>query len=669
MIFIETTEQIKVFQDFLEDEYYEILLDKSTKDDRNLYVDFRLLAKFNPQLADELLEYPDEVIKAGEIATEHMELSGDRKRFKLRLTNIPESCNANISDIRSKHIHKLVRITGVIKIKTKPTPYATTIRYECPSCGNIIPMLQLSEFESSPTRCGCGRKGKFRELSRDRADVQKMIIEEDINNVLGTFEPKKFKISLKDDLANEENDKITLPGSKIAVIGIIREVKIMRQNRILTKTDLVLDAISFEMLDQDSTQITFTEDDIKNIKNLARRKNIMEDLVQSFSTTIVGHEKIKEALLLQLVGGNLKVNPDGVRVRGEIHILLIGDPGSGKSQLLNRSGRLAQRSRSVAGNGASGGGLTAIVKKDELGSFSLEAGAMPLSHKGLCIIDELDKMSDEDSGRMHEAMEQQIVSVNKGGISAKLKAEASVLCAANPGFGRFDPNESVPKQIKMPPALINRFDVIFPIRDIPDQKKDKMVSARIFGLIPNEDPKVDTDLLRKYLAYAKNQIQPEITKEAMTYLQSFFLGNRNPNCNDMGNIQISYRQCDALYRFAEASAKIRLSKKVTVADAERSVLMIQAYLYSVGFDQNSGCIDLDKISGVIPGSERNNINIAKRVIKDLDKKNGGNAFGFREYISACQDKDLTDDQAIDAMDILLSHKMIFKPTPKTIKKL
>ncbi|MEK6837832.1 MAG: minichromosome maintenance protein MCM, partial [Nanoarchaeota archaeon] len=362
---------------------------------------------------------------------------------------------------------------------------------------------------------------------------------------------------------------------------------------------------------------------------LAKDKMVNEKLVTAIAPSIYGYERVKEALLLQLMGGVQKRRSDGIVSRGDIHVLLVGDPGSGKSQLLKRISVIAPKGRYVSGGGVSGAGITAAVVKDEiLGGWSLEAGALVLANNGICAIDEMDKMSEEDSGAMHEALEQQSVSIAKASIQATLIARTTVLAAANPKYGRFDQYGNIAEQINMPPTLINRFDLIFTIKDLPQLERDEKTAKHILQLHQTpeiQEPEISTELLKKYISYARQKIKPVLTDEAIDEIKEFYVQLRNREVSDeraARAIPISPRQLEALVRMSEASARIRLSEKVTREDARRAIELLVFCLMQIGREKETGQIDIDRIATGIPASQREKIFVIKQILEELEQELG-----------------------------------------------
>jgi len=665
---MEGAEQVKKFKEFLENIYKSVLLKKFRKGESFLVIDFSELMKFSHELADELLENPEEIIKAGEIALQEFDLPEGMHNFKIRFHNLPEGQKIMIRNIRSKHIDKLLFMEGVVRQKSDVRPQVTSARFECPNCGNIINVLQLDSSFKEPTRCGCGRKGKFRLLSKELVDAQGIVLEESPENLEGGEQPKRMNVLLKDDLVSPMSEKRTNPGSKIIVVGQVKEVPIItRQGTKSTRFDLMIEANYVEGTEESFHEIEITEEEEKQIKELAANPKIHQKLIKSLAPSIWGHEKVKEALILQLMSGVHKERSDGAKSRGDMHILLVGDPGAGKSQLLKRISLIAPKGRYVSGKGVSAAGLTASVVKDEfLRGWSLEAGAMVLSSNGVCCIDEMDKMSVEDRSAMHEALENQTVSISKANIQATLIARTTVLAAANPKFGRFDPYDIIAKQIDLPPALINRFDLIFPIKDLPDIAKDEKLASHILNLhqTPDiEEPEIPTELLRKYFAYARQKINPVLSDSAIEEIKKFYVEMRNKEVAEEGAaraIPISPRQLEALVRMAEAYAKIRLSEKVTKKEARQAIELLQHCLSQVGLDPETGKIDIDRIATGISSSQRNKILVVKEIIEDLENKIG-KTIPIDDLVKEAVAQGVSEGDIEDALEKLKRSGDLFEP--------
>jgi replicative DNA helicase Mcm len=662
---MEAAEQVRRFEEFFEDNYKTEILESARKGKDFIAIDFKKLAKFDPELAESLLEEPDEVIAAAELAVKQFDI---KKKFNIRFKSLPESQKIMIRNIRSVNLNKMYVIEGIVRQKSDVRPQVTAAKFECPSCGNIINVLQLEQKFKEPSRCGCGRKGKFRLLSKELIDAQGITLEEAPEDLEGGEQPKRMRIFLKNDLVSPISDKYSNPGSKILVNGVIKETPLTgKDGTKLTRFDLLFEANYMEPMREDYLDLTITKEEEREIRKLAADPDIYEKIANSMAPSIYGHDKIKEALVLQLVGGVKKERTDGIVTRGDMHILLIGDPGAGKSQLLKRFSKVAPKSRYVSGKGVSGAGLTASVVKDEfLGGWALEAGALPLCNRGFCCIDEMDKMSTEDTAAMHEALEGQTITISKANIQATLRAETTVLAAANPKFGRFDQSDILAKQISMPPTLINRFDLIFPIMDVPDEKNDEKLAKHILALHKDPDmikPEIDSALLRKFIVFARQKCKPVLTDAAINEIKKYYVDMRSQGYSEeraMRAVPISPRQLEGLLRLSEASAKIRLDDKVTKKDARRAIELVHFCLSQVGLDPETGKIDIDRISTGITTSQRSKIFGVKDIIVELENKIG-KIIPIEDVVKECEARGIDRDEVEEVIEKLKRSGDIFEP--------
>jgi replicative DNA helicase Mcm len=671
---MEITEQIEKFHEFFEIVYKEQLHTAISKGDKRLTVNFSELSKYNIELAQDLLENPDDVLRACEIAVEQFDFPG-AKEFKIQFKNLPKSQEVMIRDIRATHLGKFIQVLGIVRQKTDVRPQVTSARFECPACGNTINVLQLDAKFREPTKCGCGRKGRFRLLSKEMIDAQKIVLEESPEDIEGSEQPKRMDIFLKGDLVSPMSEKRTNPGSKNIVTGVLKEVPLLaRDGGKLVRFDLMIEANHIESVAEDFSELNITAEEIQEIKELSEDPKVYEKIIKSIAPSIYGHDKVKEALTLQLFGGVRKKKDDGSITRGDIHILLIGDPGSGKSQMLKRISIVAPKSRYVSGKGASAAGLTATVVKDDfLRGYALEAGALVLTNKGICCIDELDKMTKEDTSAMHEALEQQTISINKANISATLRAETTVLAAANPKYGRFDPYELIPKQIELPSTLINRFDLIFPIRDIPSKSNDERVASFILKLHKTSsggEADIRTEFLKKYIAFAKQNYNPVLTEDALEEIKQYYVKMRSTGDEDGAYkaIPISARQLEALIRLSEARARARLSNKVLQSDARRAIELVHFCLTQIGVDPETGKIDIDRISTGVPASQRGNISMVKDIIKELEGLIG-KQIPVDDILLRAKERGMDQEKAEDIIDVLRKEGVVFAPRPGFISRL
>lgn len=1113
---METSEQVESFKEFLDAYYHAALLGAVGKGDTHLSINFSILSKHDPDLASDLLDTPEDVLRAFQLSLDNYDIDVNKDKFRFRVYNLPQKEMWKIRNIRSIHINQLICIEGVVRQKSDVRPKVVTANFECPSCGNSMQVKQDEDKLKLPVRCTkCGHKGRFRQLGQELVDSQGMVLEEVTMDLEGGEQPKRLKIFLQEDLVSPITEKKTNPGTSIRIVGILKEiVRVDRAGTKMTTFDYLFEANHVESLAEDYSDIQITAAEEKFIKELAAHDQVINKLVKSSAPGIYGHDIVKEAILLQFVGGVQKKRTDGVKSRGDLHILLIGDPGSGKcasgdvatitptgniltlkefvdnqtlldadnliaeipmasldfhgrmhdskatrvwkrkhtgpllkiktqtgkelvltkehplfecvyghicakkaeeftvgqriaiprqitikndhqsfqtikgevclitapvarllgylcgdgfistknnqiqftnanktvlqdytrcyknifdekptcikkknhyrldsykksthvffetnfpesvrksaskkiplkilespdhilsayvsalfdcdshvnvtkkqieyttiskelatqiqlsllrfgivcylkektkyatnteikrkvtayeviigrefldmyfqeigfisetknealieiifsskprntnvdlipnlhkllkqirldinlrqkdmgvprptyahyeqqnrlpsrttvqkivkyleqsydtdelrvlrqiafsdvfwdeiisieevlpvdqyvydieiqethnfiangvvvhnSQLLKRAAVFAPKARYVSGKGASAAGLTAsVIKDDFMGGWALEAGALVLANRGTCMIDELDKMTEEDRSAMHEALEQQTVTISKANIQATLMCETTVLAAANPKMGRFDPFENIAKQINLPPALINRFDLIFPFRDIPNVEGDEKLATFVLGMHQandNEKPEIDTDTLRKYIVYAKKNIHPKITDGALQELKTYYVKMRNSSQGEDGVtvISISARQLEALVRLTEANAKLRLSQKAVKKDAKRAIELLDYCLSQIGVDPETGRIDIDRIQTGFTTSQRSKVINVREIIKGLEEKLG-KVIPIEDIVDAAAQKGMDSSKIDEALERLKLNGDIFEP--------
>ncbi len=671
---MDAAEQIKRFQEYIEKNCQQKLFEKIRKGENSFAIDFSDLSNLDHELAEDLLESPEEGIKAAEIAVDQMDLPREVKRFRIRLKNLPMSQKVAIRHIRALHIDKLIFVEGIVRQSSDVRPQIVSAKFECPSCGNTISILQSGQKFKMPSRCSCGRKGKFRLLSKELVDSQHLVVEESPESLEGGDQPKRISVFLREDLVEPRMERKTTPGSKIRIVGVVKEIPItLRDGTASTRYDIVIEVNYIEQIEETFETIEVTEEEEIEIKKIAEDPKIYHKLTNSIAPSIYGHEDIREALVLQLMGGVKKERSDNTVTRGDMHILLVGDPGAAKSSLLIFMSKAAPKARYTAGRAASGAGLTASVVRDEfLRGWALEAGAMVLANGGYCMIDELDKMSTEDRSSLHEALSQQTISISKANIQATLRAETTVLAAANPKLGRFDPYMPIAQQIDLPPSLINRFDLIFPVRDMPNRDVDEKIASHVLETHKTDvkEPEIPIPMLKKFVAYAKQSCIPKLTDQAIDEIKSFYVELRNMGTDEEGikPIPISARQLESLVRLAEGSAKVRLSKSVLREDAKRAIRILKYCLMQVGFDYETGKIDIDRISTGIPASQRSRIVVVRDIVNDLEASHG-KAIPLEEILNAASEKGIDESEVEEIIERLKRSGDIFEPKRGFISKL
>lgn len=655
-------------------DYYKKEIGKSMRQgDKVIALSFDHIAEFSPVLSESLSEMPEQTLEIMESAFEELGM-GSMKGSRIRLTDLPNTFNVKIREIRAKNLDQLLSVEGIVRQASDVRPQVVNAKFECPTCGAILSVLQIDRKFREPSRCSCGFKGSFRLLSKEMVDTQRLVIEESPDSLEGGEQPRRINVFLKEDLVDPKMEERTTPGSKVKILGVLKEIPVpLQTGAISTRFDIAIEANNTIPLEESFESLDISEEEIKEILEIAADPHLHKRLTQSIAPSIYGFEQIKESVLLQLFGGIKKKKSDGGSTRGDIHLLLVGDPGVAKSVLLKFASTIAPKGRYVSGKAASAAGLTAAVVKDEfLKGWSLEAGAMVLSNKGAVCIDEIEKMTEQDRSAMHEAMEQQTVTISKANIHATLRAETTVLAAGNPKLGRFDPYSPIHQQIDISPALLSRFDVIFIIRDLPNKAQDEAIATHVLEEHQQEVVRelIEPKLLRKYISYARQKIKPKLTNAAVEEIKNFYVKLRNQSTNSNSEIKpiaITPRQLEGIIRLSEANAKLRLSPEVQIEDAQKAIELIKMSLRQVGYDEETKTFDIDKITSGISSSKRSKILVVRETIAQLESKLG-KQMPLEEIEKALQGK-VSQLELEECLNQLSKSGDIFRPKKGFIQRI
>lgn len=493
-----------------------------------------------------------------------------------------------IHEISSTDFGKLIKIRGFTTRIHDVKPMATVMAFRCPECfknnsnSTVFYIPQINPFNittPSKTCPDCGNNVQYLMLEdlSEYVDSQEFSLQESYEDCEGRIPQLIHLITTMKHLINT-----VYVGENIEVVGL---VKLMPTYRFRNKSRFFTPYIEIIDIYKDSKNpenITISPEEEQQIIALSKEEGIYEKMIYNITPSIVGMEKFKEAILLVLFGGVEKIKSD-VKIRGNIHICCVGDGGLGKSQILNSILSLAPKAILSVGEGISGAGLTAACTKDEAtGEFVIEAGTLVLANKGIALVDEIDKMRPEDRQRMHEALEQGTVTIHKAGKHLQLSANMSLIAVGNPIGGRYDTDKSVFENVKFPPTLWSRFDLIFVVTDNPNQENDARIAEHIINNANNE-PTIDRKLFRKYIAYAK-RINPVFSRSALEKLKEHYLRVRNAMSINQSKAPINTRQLEGLVRLSEAHARALLKKKVDESDAEAAIKLFNKYLEDINFD-------------------------------------------------------------------------------------
>ncbi|XP_057420228.1 DNA replication licensing factor MCM3-like [Lotus japonicus] len=534
-------------------------------------------------------------------------------------------------ELLSQFIGSMVCVEGIVTKCSLVRPKVVKSVHFCPTTGNfttrdyrdITSNLGLPTGSVYPTRDENGNLLVTEFGLCKYKDHQTLSMQEVPENSAPGQLPRTVDIIVEDDLVDS-----CKPGDRVAIVGIYKALPGKSQGSVNGVFRTVLIANNVSLLNKEANAPFFSTTDLSDIKKLAKRNDIFDLLGNSIAPSIYGHTWIKKAVILLMLSGVEKNLKNGTHLRGDINMMMVGDPSVAKSQLLRAIMNIAPLAISTTGRGSSGVGLTAAVTSDqETGERRLEAGAMVLADRGVVCIDEFDKMNDQDRVAIHEVMEQQTVTIAKAGIHASLNARCSVVAAANPIYGTYDRSLTPTKNIGLPDSLLSRFDLLFIVLDQMDPDIDRRISEHVlrmhrflspmdgggaaldgssgYGRQDEADAessifvqynrmlhgkktvkgnKRDTltiKFLKKYIHYAKHRVQPDLTDEASDQIATAYaeLRNSNSNAKTGGTLPITARTLETIIRLSTAHAKLRLSMQVTKTDVDAALKVLNFAIY------------------------------------------------------------------------------------------
>ncbi len=606
--------------------YPGLIANMCTANKASLVVSYMHLSTSVPTLAIWVADAPAQMLELFDQEAQKVVLALYRNydriqpRIHVRISDLP--IVDSLRDLRAMHLHALVKVRGVVTRRTPVFPQLNLIKFNCIKCGFLMgPYFQTDSKEVDPGSCPeCQSAGPFRLNVQQTIyrNYQRITLQETPGSVPAGRIPRQKDIILQDDTIDT-----CRPGEEVEVTGIFEanydQTLNAQQSFPVFHTVIKANHLSRQKGDQTDK---LSDDDIKAIHKMAKDPKIASRIFSSIAPSICGYQNIKKALALSLFGGVEKKFKDKHRIRGDINVMVMGDPGCGKSQFLKYVEKTSHRAVYTTGKGASAVGLTAAVRPDPLTrEWTLEGGALVLADQGVCLIDEFDKMNDQDRTSIHEAMEQQSISISKAGIVTTLQARCAVVAAANPIKGRYDSTISFIENVDLPDSILSRFDCLCVVRDVVDAANDERIADFVIGSHMSSHPKekkasaaasqdgkasasraakakketsksaaaagdietIDQDLLRKYIMYARNRCRPKLQHIDEDRVARLYSELRRESMNS-GGIPIAVRHIESMIRMSEAHAKMHLREFVNSDDINVAIsVMLDSFISTQKF--------------------------------------------------------------------------------------